>query len=114
MQGICLFLLLYLIVSQYRCVFLDFTYSASSPSSPTLFRFVMLLDAFSIYSVLKGVFISADFMIVGSSIVTVVNMFLKCSDIQFQVFIVSTSLSDFFHDIISVFVNLSEFVFALA
>ena len=44
-----------------------FTYSAFSPSSPTLFLFVMLLDAFSVSSVVKGVFISAGFMIIGSS-----------------------------------------------
>ena len=59
-----------------------FTYSAFSPSSPTLFWFFMLLDAFSISSVVKGVFISAGFMIVGSSAVTAVNMFLKCSVIM--------------------------------
>ena len=35
-----------------------FTYSAFSPSSPTLFRVFMLLDAFSISSVVKGIFIS--------------------------------------------------------
>ena len=40
-----------------------FTYSAFSPSSPTLFWFFMLLDAFSMSSVVKGVFISARFMI---------------------------------------------------
>ena len=51
------------------------TYSALSPFSPTLFRLFMLLDAFSISSAVKGVFISAGFMIVGSSIVTAVNMF---------------------------------------
>ena len=44
-----------------------FTYSACSPSSPTLFWFFMLLDAFSISSGVKGVLISAGFMIVGSS-----------------------------------------------
>ena len=59
-----------------------FTYSAFSPSSPMLFWFFMLLDAFSISSVVKGVFISAGFMIVGSSAVTAVNMFLKCSVIM--------------------------------
>ena len=58
------------------------TYSAFSQSSPTLFWFFMLLDAFSITSVVKGVFISAGFMIVGSSAVTAVNMFLKCSVIM--------------------------------
>ena len=31
---------------------------------------------------MKGVFISAGFMIVGSSAVTAVNMFLKCSVIM--------------------------------
>ena len=59
------------------------TYSACSPSSPTLFWFFMLLDAFSISSGVKGVLISAGFMIVGSSAtVTAVNMFLKCSVIM--------------------------------
>ena len=53
--------------------------SAFSPSSPTLFWFSILLDAFSMSSGVKGVFISAGFMIVGSSAVTAVNMFLKCS-----------------------------------
>ena len=42
----------------------------------------MLLDAFSISSVVKGVFISAGFMIVGSPAVTAVNMSLKCSVIM--------------------------------
>ena len=57
-------------------------YSAFSPSSTRLFRFFMLLDAFSISSVEKGVFISTGFMIVGSSVVTAVNMSLKCSVIM--------------------------------
>ena len=42
----------------------------------------MLLNAFSISSVVKGVFISAGFMIVGSFAVTAVSMFLKCSVIM--------------------------------
>ena len=50
-----------------------FTYSAFSPSSPTLFWFFIILDAFSISSVVKGVFISAGFMILGSSAVTVIT-----------------------------------------
>ena len=37
----------------------------------------MLLDAFSISSGVKGVFILVGFMILGSSAVTAVNMFLK-------------------------------------
>ena len=61
---------------------IEFTYSSFSPSSPTLFWFFMPLDVFSIYSVVKGVFISAGFMIVGSSAVTDVNLFLKCSVIK--------------------------------
>ena len=54
-----------------------FTYSAFSPSSPTLFWFFMLLDAFSISSGVKGVLISAGFMIVGSSatVADVLKMF---------------------------------------
>ena len=56
-----------------------FTFSAFSPSSPTLFLFFMLLDAFSISSVVKGVFISAGFIFIGSSVVTAVNIFLKYS-----------------------------------
>ncbi len=55
-----------------------FTYYAFSPSSPMLFWFFMLLDAFSISSGVKGILISAGFMIVGSSAtVTAVNMFLN-------------------------------------
>ena len=42
----------------------------------------MLLDAFSISSVVKGVLISAGFMTIGSCVVTAVNMFLKCSVIM--------------------------------
>ena len=57
-------------------------YSAFSPSSPTLFLFFMLLGAFSISSVVKGVFILAGLMFIGSSVVTAVNMFLKCSVIM--------------------------------
>ena len=59
-----------------------FTYSAFNPSSPTLFWYFMLLDAFSISSVVNKVFISAGFMIVGSSAITAVNMFLTCSGIM--------------------------------
>ena len=64
--------------------YLYYSYSPFSPSSPepTLFWFFMILDAFSISSVEKGVFISAEFMIVGSFAVTAVNMFLKCSVIM--------------------------------
>ena len=61
-----------------------FTYSAFSPSSPTLLWFFMLLNAFSISSVVQGVLISAGFMIVGSYAVTAVNMFLRCSDIMLK------------------------------
>ena len=49
----------------------------------------MLLDAFSISSVVKGVIISSGIMIVGSSAVTAVNMFLKCS-----VIVLACSFSD--------------------
>ena len=42
-----------------------FIYSAFSSSSPTLFRLFVHLDAFSSSSVVKGIFISAGFMIVG-------------------------------------------------
>ena len=59
-----------------------FTYSAFSPSSPTPFWCFILLDAFSISSVAREVFISAGFISVGSSAVTAVNMILKCSVIM--------------------------------
>ena len=75
-----------LVVSQFRCVFLEVhtlhILHIYSPSSPMLFWFFMVLDGFSITSVVKGVFISAGFIIVCSSAVTAVNMFLKCSVIM--------------------------------
>ena len=56
------------------------TYSAFSPSSPTLFRFFMLLNAFSISSVVKGVFISAGFMIIA--VVAADLCYVKCTAIS--------------------------------
>ena len=40
------------------------------PNTSTALIIFMLLDAFSISSVVKGVFISAGFMVIGSSVVT--------------------------------------------
>ena len=57
MQGICLLLLCMLSsVAIPLCISGGpyFTYSAFSPSSPTPFCCFMLVDAFSIYSVVKG------------------------------------------------------------